>query len=312
MRTRIDTPDGDVTGPKLACLHHLEPPYPGCRRWRRCGARGWSTSDRLGGDPLPDLEAVDGLVTFGGAESVTEIDRYPYLLEEAELLREAVAGDVPVLGICLGAQVLAHALGGSVRRLPRRAVRWVELARIADDELLPDPVWALHWNEDAHRAAARRDRAARARRARLRRVPHRQRVGRAVPRRRRRRRRSTAGTTRYGDWLARGGRRARRPRRAADARAPPRPAGDRGGDLRRLRQTRSSSAKPCAEVSSVTCVRRDSSRSAPVSTSRQAPASSSGSSSVDALRRAHRHDDQHLALAAHERARRPRPPSTGA
>ena len=34
-------------------------------------------------------------------------------------------------------------------RLPRRAVRWVELARIADDALVPERVWALHWNEDA-------------------------------------------------------------------------------------------------------------------------------------------------------------------
>jgi GMP synthase (glutamine-hydrolysing) len=100
------------------------------------------------GDPLPRLEEVDGIVVFGGAESVTEIERYPYLLAEAELLREAVARDVPVLGVCLGAQLLAHALGGSVRRLPRRAVRWVELARIADDELVPERVWALHWNED--------------------------------------------------------------------------------------------------------------------------------------------------------------------
>jgi GMP synthase (glutamine-hydrolysing) len=80
---------------------------------------------RVGRDPLPDLSAVDGLVVFGGAESVTEIDRHPYLLDEMALLHEAVAQDVPVLGICLGAQVLAHALGGRVRRLPRRAVRWV-------------------------------------------------------------------------------------------------------------------------------------------------------------------------------------------
>jgi GMP synthase (glutamine-hydrolysing) len=100
------------------------------------------------GDPLPRLEEVDGLVVFGGVESVTEIDRYPYLQDEAELMRRAVEREVPVLGVCLGAQLLAHALGGSVRRLPRRAVRWVELKRIADDELVPDPVCALHWNED--------------------------------------------------------------------------------------------------------------------------------------------------------------------
>src|ERR1044072_6472868 len=59
----------------------------------------------------------------------------------------AVAQDFPVLGICLGAQVLAHALGGRVRRLPRRAVRWVEPTRIGDDERAPEGVGGLHWYE---------------------------------------------------------------------------------------------------------------------------------------------------------------------
>jgi GMP synthase (glutamine-hydrolysing) len=144
----MDTPDGDVTGPKLACLHHLESPFLGAAAAPLRAAR-LSHHDLVGGDPLPALEEVDGLVSFGGAQSVTEIERYPYLVAEAELLRDAVERDVPVLGVCLGAQLLAHALGGSVRRLPRRAVRWVELARIADDELVPERVWALHWNEDA-------------------------------------------------------------------------------------------------------------------------------------------------------------------
>jgi GMP synthase (glutamine-hydrolysing) len=148
MSTRIDTTAGDVTGPKLACLHHLESPFLGAAAAPLRAAR-LEHYDLLQGDPLPDLGEIDGLISFGGAQSVTEIDRYPYLLEEAELLRRAVERDVPVLGVCLGAQVLAHALGGSVRRLPRRAVTWLELARIADDELVPDPVWALHWNEDA-------------------------------------------------------------------------------------------------------------------------------------------------------------------
>jgi len=148
MRTRIDTRGEDPTGPKLACLHHLESPFLGAAAAPLAAAR-LDHHDLLAGDPLPELDAIDGLISFGGAQSVTEIDRYPYLLAEAELLREAVARDLPVLGICLGAQLLAHALGGSVRRLPRRAVTWLELSRLADDELVPDPVWALHWNEDA-------------------------------------------------------------------------------------------------------------------------------------------------------------------
>jgi GMP synthase-like glutamine amidotransferase len=148
MRTREATPELDPTGPALACLHHLETPFLGAAAAPLARAR-LTHHDRLAGDPLPDLDAVDGIISFGGAQSVTEIERYPYLLEEAELLREAVDRDLPVLGVCLGAQLLAHALGGSVRRLPVRAVRWVELARLADDELVPDPVWALHWNEDA-------------------------------------------------------------------------------------------------------------------------------------------------------------------
>ena len=141
----------DPTGPALACLHHLKTPFLGAAEAPLRAAR-LTHHDRPAGDPLPDLGAVDGIISFGGAQSVTEIDRYPYLLEETALLREATERGVPVLGVCLGAQLLAHALGGTVRRLPRRAVTWAALGRLADDPLtaaLPDPVYALHWNEDA-------------------------------------------------------------------------------------------------------------------------------------------------------------------
>ena len=141
----------DPTGPALACLHHLEAPFLGAAEAPLRAAR-LTHHDRLAGDRLPDLEEVDGIISLGGAQSVTEIERDPYLLEEAALLREATERGVPVLGVCLGAQLLAHALGGTVRRLPRRAVTWAALRRLADDPLtaaLPDPMYALHWNEDA-------------------------------------------------------------------------------------------------------------------------------------------------------------------
>ncbi|MGH9392819.1 MAG: type 1 glutamine amidotransferase, partial [Terriglobales bacterium] len=65
-----------------------------------------------------DLEGVDGLVVMGGTMGVYEAAQFPFLAREIELLAAAVAGDLPVLGICLGAQLLAASLGAEVVRGP--------------------------------------------------------------------------------------------------------------------------------------------------------------------------------------------------
>jgi GMP synthase (glutamine-hydrolysing) len=141
--------------PTIVCLHHLEPPFLGLaeRPLRDAGA---VLDERLpaAGDPLPALADADGIISFGGSQSVLDVDRDPLLLAEGDLLRDAVAAAVPVLGVCLGGQLLARALGAPVQRAPRRTVSWVELAALpaaADDPLfsaLGSPVRALHWNED--------------------------------------------------------------------------------------------------------------------------------------------------------------------
>jgi GMP synthase (glutamine-hydrolysing) len=97
---------------------------------------------------LPALGDVDGIVSLGGEESVLDGN----LEAEAALLRQAVAQDIPVLGVCLGAQLLAHALGGRVMRRPRRLVAWTPLRSLHDDPVLgrlPPHAHGLHWNEDA-------------------------------------------------------------------------------------------------------------------------------------------------------------------
>ncbi len=66
------------------------------------------------GDSLPDARTIDLLVLTGGPMSVWESDRYPWLPEEERLVREALADGVPVLGVCLGAQMLARAMDASV------------------------------------------------------------------------------------------------------------------------------------------------------------------------------------------------------
>ncbi len=70
-------------------------------------------TDRLLGVPA-DLDNVHGLVILGGPQMVTDIEKLPWMAAEVELVKAAHAAAVPVIGICLGAQLIAHALGGKV------------------------------------------------------------------------------------------------------------------------------------------------------------------------------------------------------
>lgn len=73
----------------------------------------WRSVDVAGGEALPDdLDTVAGVVVMGGPQSVTE--DHPWMAGERALLRRAVDAEVPVFGVCLGAQLLAVATGGEV------------------------------------------------------------------------------------------------------------------------------------------------------------------------------------------------------
>ena len=73
----------------------------------------------------PGLKDRDGLVLLGGSADVHE--RRPHLLHEMGLVRQAAAKGLPVLGICLGAQLTAKALGGSVLKSSRPEIGWYPL-----------------------------------------------------------------------------------------------------------------------------------------------------------------------------------------
>jgi GMP synthase-like glutamine amidotransferase len=132
-------------------IHHLERPFLGYVATLRQVGLALDERHAVNGDPLPELHGVDGLVVMGGLMSVA--DGADPLPEEIDLLRRAIDTGVPVLGICLGAQLLARAAGGEVRH-SGRAIEWRELSRTEaaqGDPLfgaLPVPVPALHWNED--------------------------------------------------------------------------------------------------------------------------------------------------------------------
>ncbi len=87
----------------------------------------------------PRLEEVSGLIVLGGEMNADQTELHPFLARERRLLRQAVERDVPILGICLGAQLLARALGAAVppspvRELGFRPIRLTDAAR--DDPVL--------------------------------------------------------------------------------------------------------------------------------------------------------------------------------
>ncbi|MBT8100623.1 MAG: type 1 glutamine amidotransferase [Gammaproteobacteria bacterium] len=105
-------------------------------------------------DQRPELEKYAALIVLGGPMNSDQIDSYPNLLTEIDLIREAVDSDMSVLGICLGAQLLDKALGGTVSRNPVREIGWYDVELTAAGEA--DPVLSsferqqrvFQWHED--------------------------------------------------------------------------------------------------------------------------------------------------------------------
>src|SRR3989338_2893753 len=77
----------------------------------------------------PSLDDVDGIVSMGGPMSVYQQAQHPSLTKELSLLREAIKRKKPILGICLGAQLLAAALGARVMKNPQKEIGWYPLMR---------------------------------------------------------------------------------------------------------------------------------------------------------------------------------------
>lgn len=103
------------------------------------------------GDPIPDLSAFDALLVMGGPMDVWETDAHSWLIDEKIAIRAFVETGKPYLGICLGHQLLAEAMGGTCAKMnvPEIAVADVTLAGAHADTLLgalPPNFQAMHWH----------------------------------------------------------------------------------------------------------------------------------------------------------------------
>jgi len=115
-----------------------------------------TVSHLYAGDLLPALDAFDWLIVMGGPMGVYDEDRYPWIAAEKTFLRAVLNTDKPVLGICLGAQFIADALGAKVYRNAHREIGWFPITftgaapRSPLFGSFPPKLIAYHWHGDTY------------------------------------------------------------------------------------------------------------------------------------------------------------------
>ncbi|MFO0753294.1 MAG: type 1 glutamine amidotransferase [Thermodesulfovibrionales bacterium] len=98
----------------------------------------FTVTDLSQGESLPDMQGFDTLLMMGGPMSVNEDDLFPYIRVEETLVRTFIAAGRRVLGVCLGAQIMAKALGARVYRGKEKEIGWYDIALTGDG--LRDPL----------------------------------------------------------------------------------------------------------------------------------------------------------------------------
>lgn len=132
---------------KIHWLQHVPFEGLGCiGPWLAENGHAVSFTQLWAGDKLPEDGSVDGLVVMGGPMGVYDEAVYPWLTAEKAFIKEIIKQDKPVLGICLGAQLIAEVLGAKVSKNDQREIGFFPLT--GDGTILPKNFTAFHWHGD--------------------------------------------------------------------------------------------------------------------------------------------------------------------
>jgi GMP synthase-like glutamine amidotransferase len=142
---------------KIHVLQHV--PFEGLgsiARWAadRDAVVTWT---RFHEDPvIPRLDDIDLLVAMGGPMSVNDEATHAWLVHEKACIRDALARRIPTLGVCLGAQLIASALGAPVYRQPEKEIGWLPIAAAEDAPAgWPRELTVFHWHGETFDLPAR-------------------------------------------------------------------------------------------------------------------------------------------------------------
>jgi GMP synthase-like glutamine amidotransferase len=139
-------------------IHSLEhEPFEGLANievWAKSKGHSITRTLLFNNEELPDISEFDWLVIMGGSMNIYEEEKYPWLREEKNFIAEAIANKKIVLGVCLGAQLIADILGGMVSKNKYREIGWfpVRLTKEARNSPIfngfPEKFIAFHWHGD--------------------------------------------------------------------------------------------------------------------------------------------------------------------
>lgn len=137
------------------CLLHVTYEGIGCiENWLIANSFNITYTHLYKNELLPDIEDIHFLIIMGGPMSVYETDKYSWISDEMSFMRKAIDMGKPVLGICLGSQLLAAVLGAKVYPNKHKEIGWYDIYKTETGEKslllkgFPKQVPVFHWHGD--------------------------------------------------------------------------------------------------------------------------------------------------------------------
>ena len=137
---------------KILCLKHIAFEGPGTiALWAQARGHELAIESVFQNRPLPSPETFDALLVMGGPMNIYEDVIYPWLTREKAYIRSAIAAGKHVIGVCLGAQLIAHVLGAKVTAGEHKEIGWFPIQPSANCPAtlpLTGELRVLHWHGD--------------------------------------------------------------------------------------------------------------------------------------------------------------------
>ena len=138
---------------KLHYIQHIPYESPGSiLSWAQENKLGVSSTRLYDNENYPDLETIDCLVVMGGPMSANDEKDYPWLRNEKLFIEKVMKADKVVVGICLGAQLVANVLGSKITRNQDKEIGWYPIKMTSESrgagpfKIFPDEFTVFHWH----------------------------------------------------------------------------------------------------------------------------------------------------------------------